>query len=54
MKYDAQDCFHVSATEADTWKRAVGTPRETVMMADVAQQPQNKKNLFGTLCSRND
>lgn len=54
MKYDAQDCFHVSAPEADAWKRAVGTPRETVMMTDVTQMPQSRKNIFGTLQSRND
>ncbi len=54
MKQGAQDCFHVSAPEADAWKRAVGTPRETVMMTDVAQVPQSRKNMFGTLPSRND
>ncbi|HRI76355.1 MAG TPA: hypothetical protein PLW48_08605 [Alphaproteobacteria bacterium] len=54
MKYDVQDCFHVSAAEAETWKRAVATPPEAVMMATVPQQPQNKKPLFGSLFSRND
>lgn len=54
MKYDAQDCFHVAAAEADVWKRAVALPPETVMMAAVSQQPQNKKPLFGSLFSRND
>lgn len=54
MKYDAHDCFHVSATEADVWKRSVATPPEAVMMMAVQQQAQNKKPLFGSLFSRND
>ncbi|MDP2206427.1 MAG: hypothetical protein Q8K65_08995 [Alphaproteobacteria bacterium] len=54
MKYDVQDCFHVSASEAEVWKRAVAAPPEAWMMTDVSQQPQNKKPLFGSLFSRND
>ncbi|MFN7113157.1 MAG: hypothetical protein ACK4PK_02235 [Alphaproteobacteria bacterium] len=54
MKYDVQDCFHVSAAEAEVWKRAVAVPPEALMMTAVPQQPQNKKPLFGSLFSRND
>jgi len=54
MKYDVQDFFHVSAAEADVWKRAVAAPPEAVMMMAVSQQPRNKKPLFGSLFSRND
>jgi hypothetical protein len=54
MKYDVQDFFHVSAAEADVWKRTVAAPPEAVMMMAVSQQPRNKKPLFGSLFSRND
>jgi len=54
MKHDVQDCFHVSAAEAETWKRAVAAPPEAVMMTSVPQRPQNVKPLFGSLFSRND
>jgi hypothetical protein len=53
MKYDIQDCFHVSAAEADSWKRALATPAETDMMADAAvienARGQNRNRLFGSL-----
>lgn len=53
MKYDVQDCFHVSASDAETWKRAVAMPPEDGMLQNVAPVP-HKKNLFGTLQSRTE
>ena len=53
MKYDMKDCFHVSAAEADSWKRALAMPAEADMMADAAAienaRGQNRNRLFGTL-----
>lgn len=53
MKYDIQDSFHVSAVEADSWKRALAMPAEADMMADAAAienaQGQNRNRLFGSL-----
>lgn len=51
MKYDIQDCFHVSAAEAETWKRALATPAETDMMAEASRDDRqsNRTPLFGSL-----
>jgi|GEM_PF-1381376 len=53
MKYDIQDSFHVSATEADSWKRFLAQPAETDMMAETAAienaRGQNRNRLFGSL-----
>lgn len=51
MKYDIQDCFHVSAAEAETWKRALATPAETDMMAETGRDDRqsNRTPLFGSL-----
>lgn len=54
MKNGAQECFHVSAPEADAWKRAARAPREEAMMMQVAPLPSAGKNPFGSLSGRND
>ena len=54
MKYDIQNSFHVSAVEADAWKRSLAMPAEADMMADAAAaienaRGQNRNRLFGSL-----
>jgi len=53
MKYDMQDGFHVSAAEADAWKRFLAQPAESDMMADTTAienaRKQNRNRLFGSL-----
>jgi hypothetical protein len=56
MKHDIQECFHVSATEADSWKRALATPAETAMM-EKALRPEQKQRripLFSRLLGLGD
>lgn len=53
MKHDIQDSFHVSAAEADSWKRSLAQPAEADMMADTLAienaRAQNRNRLFGSL-----